>query len=112
VANRGSGTVTVIDVANRRVRHDHDGSRAAPRAAEPTAPPLRRAPRVGYLATFEVPSLVPLPRVYVGLGVTTMKVDPRTDLIYLSRERAADHGARSARAQQIDQLEVPARSRA
>jgi YVTN family beta-propeller protein len=109
VANRGSGTVTVIDVASRavfgtiatdpeplRVELSRDGTR------------LHVVHRgSAYLATFEVPTLAPLARVYVGLGATMIKVDPRTDLVYLSRgaERRIDvHDPLSL--QVVDRIDV------
>jgi YVTN family beta-propeller protein len=110
VANRGSATVTVIDVANRvvfgtiatdpeplRVQLSRDGGRLYV---------VHRGS--AELAAFAVPSLAPQARVYVGLGVTTMKVDPRTDLIYLSRggeRRISVHDPISL--QPVDQLEAP-----
>lgn len=87
VANLGSGSVTAIDLANRTVF-----------ATIPTDPePLQLAlSRDGsrlyvvhrgsaYLTVLELPSLVPQPAAYLGLGAATIRVDARSDLIYVSR---------------------------
>jgi YVTN family beta-propeller protein len=87
VTNRASATITVLDVANRAVfatlstdpepidtALSRDGSRLYV---------VHRGS--AYLGVFALPSLAPVTRAYVGLGVTAIKVDPRSDLIYLSR---------------------------
>jgi YVTN family beta-propeller protein len=110
VANRGSGTVTAIDVGSRavfgtiatdpeplRVQLSRDGSRLYV---------VHRGS--ADLVAFELPSLVPAARVHVGVGATTMKVDPRTDLIYLSRgaeRRISVHDPLSL--QVVDRFETP-----
>jgi YVTN family beta-propeller protein len=110
VANRGSGTVTVVDLAARAVfgtigtdpepldtALNFDGTRlyAVHRGS-------------AYVASFDVPSLAPVARVYVGLGITAVKVDPRSDLIYLSRgdeRRITVHDPISL--QPVDAIEMP-----
>jgi YVTN family beta-propeller protein len=110
VVNRASATVTVIDVQNRavfgtiatdpepvRVGLSRDGTRLHVVHRGST-----------YLATWGIPSLAPLSRVYVGLGATTLRVDPRTDLVYVSRgaeQAIAVHDPVSL--QQIDRFELP-----
>lgn len=87
VVNRGSASITVLDVGS--------GALAGTIPTEPE--PLRvQLSRDGtrlyvvqrgsmYLASFAVPSLEPLGRGFIGLGAETLKVDPRTDLLYLAR---------------------------
>jgi YVTN family beta-propeller protein len=91
VLNRRGSSVTVLDVVNRtvlatvttdpeplRAQLNRDGSRLYV--------VHRGSP---WMAVFTVPDLTPLPRVFVGLGAETLRVDPRTDLIYVGR---ADEG--------------------
>jgi YVTN family beta-propeller protein len=87
VANRASATITVVDVATRTV--------VATLATDPE--PLRaELNRDGtrlyvvhrgsaYLTVFGLPTFTPQARAYVALGATTLRVDTRTDLLYLSR---------------------------
>jgi YVTN family beta-propeller protein len=110
VTNRASGTVTVIDVANRAVfgtiATDPEPLRAALSRDGSRLHVVHRGS--AYLATFAVPSLAPQARVYVGLGATSIRVDPRTDLIYLSRgaeRRISVHDPIALQA--VDQLDVP-----
>lgn len=87
VANRGSGTITVLDVPNRAVVGTISTD------PEPLKMALSRDGSRLYvvhrgsnnLAVFSVPTLAPLTRTYIGLGAVAVKVDPRTDLVYLSR---------------------------
>jgi YVTN family beta-propeller protein len=87
VANRGAGTVTVLDVQKRavlgtiatdpeplRVQLNRDGDRLYV---------LHRGS--AHLGVFAIPSLAPVAHPYVGLGGATLKVDARTDLLYLGR---------------------------
>ena len=87
VVNRASSSISVIDV----------GARTVIATLATDAEPLRaQLSRDGtrlfvvhrgsqYLAVFSVPSFALLTRAFVPLGVTTLKIDPRTDLLYLSR---------------------------
>lgn len=110
VSNRGSATVTVIDLANRAVF----GTLATD--AEPLRMDLSRdGSRLyvihrgsAYVAVFALPSLAPETRAYVGLGAAAIKVDPRTELVYLSRgdeRRISVYDPVSL--QPLDELEVP-----
>lgn len=110
VANRATGTVTVLDVPNRAVV----GTIATD--AEPLWVDLSRdGTRLyvvhrgsAYLGVFALPSLAPQAHPYVGLGATTVKVDPRTDLLYLSRgdeRRISVYDPISF--QPLDQIDVP-----
>lgn len=110
VVNRASASVTVIDVQNRAVfgtiATDPEPVRAGLSRDGTRLYVVHRGST--YLATWGIPSLAPLSRVYVGLGATTLRVDPRTDLVYVSRgaERAiAVHDPVSL--QQIDRFELP-----
>jgi DNA-binding beta-propeller fold protein YncE len=91
VVNRASASVTVVDAVARTVvttlatdpepiwaQLSRDGSRLYV---------VHRGS--AYLGVFAVPSLAPQTRAYVGLGAGTLRVDPRTDLLYLAR---ADEG--------------------
>jgi DNA-binding beta-propeller fold protein YncE len=110
VVNRTSATVTVVDIASRtsvttlttdpepvRAQLSRDGTRlyVAHRGS-------------AYLAVFAVPSFAPLARAYVALGAVTIRVDPRTDLVYLARgeeRRVVVYDPVSL--QPIDQFDVP-----
>jgi YVTN family beta-propeller protein len=86
VFNRSSSTITVLDLANRAVV----GTVAT--EAEPTAGDLDRAGRRLYvvhrgavfMSVLSVPELAFQDRVFVGLGATAVRVDPRTDLVYVA----------------------------
>jgi DNA-binding beta-propeller fold protein YncE len=110
VANRGSGSVTEIDIANRAVVGTV-GTDPEPLDLEVSRDDTRLYVihrGSSYLAVFAVPTLAPVARTYVGLGATTMKIDPRTDLIYLSRggeRRITVHDPISLQA--VDQIDVP-----
>jgi YVTN family beta-propeller protein len=91
VLNRRSSSISVVDVARR-----------VPVATIPTDPePLRaQLSRDGsrlyvihrgsaYMNVYSVPDFSLLNRVYVGLGAGALRVDSRTDLVYVGR---ADEG--------------------
>ncbi|BDG05242.1 YVTN family beta-propeller repeat protein [Anaeromyxobacter oryzae] len=110
VANRGTSTVTVLDVPNRAVVGTITTD------AEPVWVDLSRdGTRLyvvhrgsAYLGVFALPSLAPVAHPYVGLGATAVKVDPRTDLLYLSRgdeRRISVYDPISF--QPLDQIDVP-----
>jgi DNA-binding beta-propeller fold protein YncE len=62
----------------------------------------------GQLGVFAIPSLVPEPRRYVSLGITAMRVDPRTDLLYLSRGEERGISVYDPLAvQEVDRFDVP-----
>ncbi len=90
VLNSSSDTVSVVDIPGRQatatiatdpepVRGDfsRDGSRLY--VAHGSSP---------YLAVIDVASLAVVKRIYVGPGAAALKVDPRTDQIYLYRRHA------------------------
>jgi YVTN family beta-propeller protein len=110
VANRAAGTVTAIDVGNRAV------VATAPTDPEPLHVQLSRDGARLYvihrgspdLLVLGLPSLEPIARAYLGLGVTTFRVDPRSDLLYVSRgdeRRISVYDPVSL--QQVDQFDVP-----
>ncbi len=87
VLNRRSASMTVIDVANRtvlatvatdpeplRVQLNRDGTRL-----------YLIARGSAYLTAFSVPELNVVRSVFVGLGAGALRVDPRTDLVYVGR---------------------------
>jgi YVTN family beta-propeller protein len=86
VLNRWSNSITVIDVANRTAI----GS--IPTGPEPLWAQTNRAGTrlyllcagSAYMDVLSVPELVVVNRVYIGLGGAALRVDPRTDLIYVA----------------------------
>jgi YVTN family beta-propeller protein len=110
VANRGSATVTVIDIANRAVAAtlatDHEPVRLELSRDGSRLYVVHRGS--AYLAVFRIPSLVPEPRAFVSLGVSAIRVDTRTDLVYLARgedRRISVYDPLSL--QEIDRFDVP-----
>lgn len=110
VANRGSGTISVLDVGNRAVAAT---VRTDP---EPIALELSRDGSQLYVAhrgspellVLALPSLQTRARAFVGLGAARVAVDPRTDLIYLSRRDERRITVYDPVAfQPIDRFEVP-----
>lgn len=87
VVNTRSSSVGAIDVANRAVE----------RTASTEAEPVQVAPnRAGtrlyvlhasspYMSVLALPDLSLVSRVFVGLGARALKVDPRTDLVFVAR---------------------------
>jgi YVTN family beta-propeller protein len=86
VVNRRSSTLTIIDLATRQAiatiptdpeplfaQSSRDGSRLY----------LVHAGSL-YMTEYALPALTVTRRVRVGLGVSALKVDPRTDLIYVA----------------------------
>lgn len=111
VVNRGSATVTVIDTGNRAVV----GTVAT--EPEPLGVALSRDGSRLYvvhagssrLASFAVPSLAPGVRAYVGLGATAIEVDPRNDLLYLSRgDERRIAVIEPVTLQPLDEIDLPA----
>jgi YVTN family beta-propeller protein len=87
VLSRRAHTLTVIDLANRAV------VATVPTEPEPLRAQLSRdgtrlylvARGSAYLTVFSVPEMTEVRRVFVGLGAAALKVDPRTDLVYVGR---------------------------
>jgi YVTN family beta-propeller protein len=87
VLNRRSASMTVIDVPSRAV------AATVATDPEPVRAQLSRdgtrlhliARGSAYLTTFSVPELAVVRTVFLGLGAGALKVDPRTDLIYVGR---------------------------
>lgn len=111
VTSRGAGTVTVLDVQNRAVL----GTIAT--EPEPLRVQLNRGGDRLYvlhrgsahLGVFALPSLAPVARPYVGLGAATIKVDSRTDLVYVARADLPYVDVYDPLAlQRLDRFEVPA----
>lgn len=110
VLNRRSHSITVLDVANRAV------AATVPTEPEPLRAQLSRdgsrlylvARGSAYLTVFSVPDLAVVRSVFVGLGAGALKVDPRTDLVYVGR---ADEGRIQVfdpvSALPVDAIEVP-----
>lgn len=88
VFNRTSSDLTVLDLATRSVI----GSAATD--AEPLRGQFNRAGTRLYvihgaaqsLGVFSFPELALVSRIYVGPGATALKVDPKTDLIYVAND--------------------------
>lgn len=91
VLNRRSNSITVLDVATRAV------VATVPTDPEPLRAQLSRdgsrlylvARGSAYLTVFSVPDMTVVRTVFVGLGAGALKVDPRSDLVYVGR---ADEG--------------------
>ncbi len=91
VCNRMSNSITVLDFPSRALV----GSFAT--EAQPMYAQLDRAGSRLYvihegspfLTVYAVPDFTRVNRVFIGLGATSLKVDPRTDLLYLSRRGAS-----------------------
>jgi len=87
VLNRRSATVSVLDLGTRQAVG------TIPTDPEPIAGQLNRAGTrlyvahagSAYLNVYSLPDLGLSTRIYVGLGATALKVDPRTDLVYVGR---------------------------
>lgn len=87
VLDRRSNDLAVLDVANHalasRVGTDAEPLRAA---LDRTAGRLFVVHRgSAYMAVYSLPDLAQVNRVFVGLGVATVRVDPRTNLVYIGR---------------------------
>jgi YVTN family beta-propeller protein len=87
VLNRASRSVTVLDVANFAV------VQTVPTDAEPLRAALARdgtrlylvARGSAHLTVFSVPDMAVVRTVFIGLGATSIAVDPRSDLVYVGR---------------------------
>lgn len=85
VVGRRTNDVTVVDVGNRAV---------VGRAGTEPEPLRAQLSRTGdrlfvihrgspYMGVYSVPGLAQVSRIYVGLGTSALKVDPRTGLVYV-----------------------------
>jgi DNA-binding beta-propeller fold protein YncE len=110
VANRGSASVTVLDVPSRTMA----GTIAT--APEPVWAEVSRdgtqlyvvSRGSAYLQVFSLPDLAAKAQPYVGIGATSVLVDPRTDLLYISRAGERRITAYDPIAfQPVDRFEVP-----
>jgi YVTN family beta-propeller protein len=87
VLNRRSASMTVLDVPNRAV------VATVQTDPEPLRTDLSRdgtrlylvARGSAYLTVFSVPELAVVRTVFLGLGAGAVRVDPRTDLVYVGR---------------------------
>ncbi len=111
VMNRWSNNVTVIDVSNRTV------VATIPTGPEPLwAQPNRAGTRLyllcagsPYMDVLTLPGLTVATRVYVGLGASALRVDPRSDLVYVAM--AGEHRVRAFEPYSllpVDEFAVPA----
>jgi YVTN family beta-propeller protein len=88
VLNRRANSMTVVDVPNRAV------VATLATDADPVRVQLNRAgdrlyllsAGSPYLTVLSLPGLAPLKRVFVGMGASALKVDPRTDLVYVATQ--------------------------
>jgi YVTN family beta-propeller protein len=111
VVNRRSSSLTVLDLATRQaiatVSTDPEPLYAQP-SRDGSRLYLIHAGSV-YMTELALPALTVTRRIRVGLGVSAVKVDPRTDLIYVAHAREGSiqvFDAYSALA--LDTFEVPA----
>jgi YVTN family beta-propeller protein len=87
VMNARGASLSVLDVSTRAV------ARTIRTESEPIFVQLNRAgtrlyliyASSAYMDVLAVPDLSPAGRVFVGLGARALKVDPRTDLLYVGR---------------------------
>jgi YVTN family beta-propeller protein len=87
VLNRRSNNISVIDVANRSL------VRTVPTDPEPLWSQMNGAGNrlylicagSAFLTIFSLPDLAVVNRVHIGLGASALRVDPRTDLIYVGK---------------------------
>ncbi len=110
VTNRASASVTVIDVPNRAVLGTISTDPEPLRTALSWDGNLLYVVHRGshYVASFAVPSLVPQARTFVGLGATSVRVDARTGLVYLSRGAERRIAVLDPLAlQQVDTIDAP-----
>ena len=88
VFNRRSSNVTVLDLANRSVvstiATDPEPVRGQLNAAGTRLYVI--AAGSAYLTVYALPGQTVVGRVFVGLGTAAIKVDTRTELIYLAKE--------------------------
>jgi DNA-binding beta-propeller fold protein YncE len=86
VFNRRTSTISVLDVPH------HTLVQTVATDAEPLRGSFNRVGNrlyvvfagSSYMSVFSVPDMALLTRIYVGLGASAVKVDPRTDLIYVA----------------------------
>jgi YVTN family beta-propeller protein len=111
VANRASNSVTAIDLGNRVVLGTIGTD------PEPLRMTLSFDGSLLYVVcrgsqdvtSFAIPTLAPAARTFVGLGAVSVKVDPRSGLVYLSRgEERTVAVLDPLSLQQIDVIDVPA----
>ena len=110
VANRRSGSISELDVGNRAVlvtvTTDPEPLRVALSRDGTLLYVVSRGSQ--YVATYVVPSLALQSRVFIGLGATTIRVDSRTELLYVSRGAERRIAVLDPIAlQQIDSIDVP-----
>jgi YVTN family beta-propeller protein len=88
VFNRRSSNVTVLDLANRSVvstiATDPEPLRGQLNAAGTRLYVI--AAGSAYMTVYALPGQTVVGRVFIGLGTAAIKVDPRTELIYLAKE--------------------------
>jgi len=110
VANRRSASITELDVGNRAVLATATTDPEPLRVALSRDGSLLYVVHRGsqYVATYAVPSLALQARTFFGLGATTIRVDPRTELLYVSRGAERRIAVLDPIAlQQIDSIDVP-----
>jgi YVTN family beta-propeller protein len=87
VLNRRSSNLTVVDVANRgiiaTVATDPEPLRAQLNRDATRLYVVHRGS--AYMNVYSVPDMALVARMFVGLGASALKVDPRTDLVYVGR---------------------------
>jgi YVTN family beta-propeller protein len=87
VMNTRASSITALDVSSRAV------ARTVRTESQPIFAQLNRAgtrlyliyDSSAYMDVFAVPELSLAGRVFIGLGARALKVDPRTDLVYVGR---------------------------
>lgn len=110
VLNRDTNDLTVLDVGTRTVAAtlatDPEPVRAALNAAETRLYVVHRGS--AYLKVLSLPELATVGRMFVGLGASAVRVDPRNDRVYVASEaegriQVIDPGSLV----QVDSIELP-----
>jgi YVTN family beta-propeller protein len=87
VLNRWSSNLTVVDLANRAVvttvATDPEPLRAQLNRDGTRLYVIHRGS--AWMNVYSVPDMAQVARMFVGLGASALKVDPRTDLVYVGR---------------------------
>lgn len=87
VLNRWSSNLSVVDLANRAVvttvATDPEPLRAQLNRDGTRLYVVHRGS--AWISVYGLPDMAPVARMFVGLGASALKVDPRTDLIYVGR---------------------------
>lgn len=89
VFNRGSNTITILDIPNRAISstistQDHGPLRGAiNKKCDRLYVFFERSP---YMSVIDLGTFSELKKIFVGMGVSALKVDIRTDMLYVGKK--------------------------